>query len=63
MSQASRIARTTGIWIFGLLASGAIGILASLAIRRYGYDGVGVLAGTCTFACIRLWIGERRDND
>jgi hypothetical protein len=62
MVRALRIARTVGIWVFGLTAYGAIGSVVGTSIR-YAYENqsdTGMVAGLCAFACFRLWMGERK---
>jgi len=60
MDHALRIARTVGIWAFGLFASGAAGSMVGTAFQ-HGYDDgsmTGAFGGLCAFACFRLWMGE-----
>lgn len=55
--------RLLGIWVFGLLASGIAGaILGNFLDSSYSNDGgfAGFFGGLFAFACIRLWLGERR---
>jgi hypothetical protein len=53
------MARTIGIWIFGVLASAIVGgLIGSRMEPAYSNDwGLwGVLAGIFAFACLRLWL-------
>ena len=62
VDRALSIARTAGLWIFGLMASGSFGYLLG-ALIHHGYDNqgdTGMLAGVSTFACVRLWISDVR---
>jgi uncharacterized protein YcfJ len=55
--------RTFGIWVFGILASAIIGgLIGSRMDDRATGDLetiLGILAGVFTFACVRLWLGQR----
>lgn len=55
-------ARIVGIWLTGLLASATLagGILFAI---DHDAVGAGVFGGALAFACLRLWIGERRPMD
>ena len=54
--------RTTFIWIFGLLAGAIIGgIVGSRLTNGSDYLLGGLLAGMLVFACMRLWLGERKN--
>jgi hypothetical protein len=46
--------RTIGIWGFGLLASCIIGGGLGYLIDIYQGSFLGMVAGVCTFACLRL---------
>jgi hypothetical protein len=64
MDRALQIARTVGIWLFGLVAAGAVGEIIGAEVK-FGYESysdAGMLAGVCAFACFRLWMGERNSN-
>lgn len=50
------------IWLTGLLASAmwGAGLMTLLAPNDSGAGLFGLIAGALTFACVRLWIGERQ---
>jgi hypothetical protein len=58
------MARTIGIWVFGLLGSGIAGGLIAVAMIEPVFQNqlftaaCGVLSGLCAFACLRLWTGD-----
>jgi len=57
------MARRISIWIFGILASGILGgFIGSHFNTIYDNDNGfwGFLAGVFAFACLRLWLGERK---
>ncbi|MGY3034755.1 hypothetical protein ACVIIV_003925 [Bradyrhizobium sp. USDA 4354] len=57
--------RTFGIWVFGLLASAIFGgLIGDRLYTGIGTDGgfFGILAGAFAFACMRLWLGQPRQN-
>lgn len=55
--------RTFGIWAFGLLGSGIVGGLIGGFLDSGSGGGIfGFLAGLCAFACVRLWLRERREQ-
>jgi hypothetical protein len=56
--------RTFGIWAFGLLACGTFGgLIGSLIESGYSDDTIpGFLIGVFAFSCIRLWLGQKRDD-
>lgn len=57
------IARTFGIWVTGLIAAGSGGALLERLVYQ-SYDNVGgAIAGALAFACLRLWMSERRELD
>ena len=62
MERWKRIARITGIWVFGLAAAGMVGSALGTAIT-YAYENEavpGAFGGMFAFACFRLWMGEKR---
>jgi hypothetical protein len=57
------------IWLFGLIASGSLtGVVVFAILERSNEPSqalgtvIGALGGTCTFACARLWMVERRQE-
>jgi hypothetical protein len=48
------------IWIFGLLASMIFGGMIGAWLLRNGF--LGMLAGTFTFVCFRLWLTAPADE-
>jgi hypothetical protein len=59
------VARTIGIWVFGLLASLIVGVVIGSYVGPGGGDaGIGAvyggLAAMSAFACARLWLGPAK---
>jgi len=56
------IARTIGIWVFGLAAGACFGGMVGTGIT-YGYENqsvTGAFGGMFAFSCLRLWLSQRR---
>jgi hypothetical protein len=64
---AKRDPANLGIWMFGILASAIVGGIVGARYDEYcdtapnAYTAFSALAGASTFACIRLWLGQRRE--
>lgn len=56
--------RRVALWIFGLLGAGIFGGLVGDHLKPYDIGGgfFGFLGGAFTFACVRLWLGDRKPD-
>lgn len=56
--------KKVGIWIFGLIASGVGGGVATVFLvhplyeRQDNWFAIGLIGGVSAFACIRLWTAK-----
>jgi hypothetical protein len=57
------MARTVGIWVFGLLASAIVGGMVGSQVGYSSDNGfLGALAGMFAFACLRLWLAPSKNS-
>lgn len=54
------MARTIGLWAFGLLASAIFGGLIGETFPNRDGGFLGMVGGPLAFACARLWLAESR---
>ena len=52
------VIKTILIWVFGVIGSGAFGMMIGIALERTGIEPMlGLTGGALLFAAIRLWKG------
>lgn len=55
-------ARLVALWVFGLLAGGLWGQIVGEYLGASSRELTGFFAGFFAFACLRLWLTERRPH-